>query len=63
MSSLSAPTGNSQWDITQLRAHLQDAVDLEFWTIQEYASGPPFPNGDDRWGMWWGKITPPRTKG
>ena len=37
--------------------------DLEFWTIQEYASSPDFPSGDDRWGTWWGKVTPPRTKG
>lgn len=38
MSSLLAPSGNSQWDIAQLRAHLQDAVDLEFWTIPFYMS-------------------------
>jgi hypothetical protein len=37
--------------------------DLEFWTIQEYASSPDFPNGDDRWGTWWGKVSPPRDKG
>ncbi|MBI4479820.1 MAG: hypothetical protein HY651_07325 [Acidobacteria bacterium] len=29
--------------------------DLDFWTIQEYASTP----GDtDRWGTWWGKLNP-----
>jgi hypothetical protein len=45
------------------------ANDLDFWTVQEYASSPDFPNGDDRWGTWWGKInssaTPvsPRRKG
>ena len=32
--------------------------DLDFWTIQEYASSPDFPNGDDRWGTWWGKVSP-----
>lgn len=31
--------------------------DLDMWTIQEYASSPNFPNGDNRWGTWWGKIT------
>jgi hypothetical protein len=30
--------------------------DLDVWTIQEYASSPNFPNGDNRWGTWWGKI-------
>jgi hypothetical protein len=33
--------------------------DTDFWTIQEYASSPPFGNGDDRWGTWWGKVVPP----
>ncbi len=32
--------------------------DLDFWTIQEYASSPVFPNGNDRWGTWWGKVEP-----
>ncbi|MBI3935042.1 MAG: hypothetical protein HY316_10155 [Acidobacteria bacterium] len=36
--------------------------DLDFWTIQEYASSPDFPNGDDRWGTWWGKVSPPLAK-
>jgi hypothetical protein len=36
--------------------------DLDFWTIQEYASSPNFPNGDNRWGTWWGDITPPPLK-
>ncbi|MBI4479818.1 MAG: hypothetical protein HY651_07315 [Acidobacteria bacterium] len=35
--------------------------DLDFWTIQEYASSPDFPNGDDRWGTWWGKVSPTTT--
>lgn len=31
--------------------------DLDFWTIQEYASSPVFPISlNDRWGTWWGKI-------
>jgi hypothetical protein len=29
--------------------------DLDFWTIQEYAASP---NGDDRWGTWWGRVSP-----
>ena len=32
--------------------------DLDMWTIQEYASSPDFPSGHDRWGTWWGKISP-----
>jgi hypothetical protein len=39
------------------------ANDLDFWTIQEYAASPKFPNNDDRWGTWWGKVLPPRKKG
>lgn len=31
--------------------------DLDIWTIQEYASSPNFPDGNNRWGTWWGKIT------
>src|SRR6266581_6098091 len=27
------------------------------WTIQEYAASPV--NGTDRWGTWWGRISPP----
>jgi len=40
--------------------------DLDFWTIQEYASGPHFSPPDyGRWGTWWGKISinPPRRRG
>jgi len=36
--------------------------DLDMWTIQEYASSPNFPNGDNRWGTWWGKITPQKKR-
>lgn len=36
--------------------------DLDFWTIQEYASSPNFANGDNRWGTWWGNVTPPPLK-
>jgi hypothetical protein len=36
--------------------------DLDMWTIQEYASSPNFPNGDNRWSTWWGKITPSKKK-
>ena len=31
--------------------------DTDFWTIQEYASGPVA--GASRWGTWWGQIAPP----
>ncbi|HYV31408.1 MAG TPA: hypothetical protein VEO53_09920, partial [Candidatus Binatia bacterium] len=31
--------------------------DTEFWTIQEYASAPVA--GTDRWGTWWGRVSPP----
>ena len=31
--------------------------DLDLWTIQEYASTPV--EGQDRYGTWWGRITPP----
>lgn len=43
--------------------------DLDFWTIQEYASSPdfpspPFPPSDnDRWGTWWGKVLASATGG
>ena len=31
--------------------------DTTFWTIQEYAASDVGPNpGDDRWGLWWGRI-------
>ncbi len=30
--------------------------DTDFWTIQEYASSPNFPDGDNRWGTWWAKV-------
>jgi len=36
--------------------------DLDMWTIQEYASSPNFPNGDNRWSTWWGKITPQKKR-
>jgi hypothetical protein len=36
--------------------------DIDMWTIQEYASSPNFPNGDNRWGTWWGKITPQKKR-
>lgn len=37
--------------------------DLDFWTIQEYASSPKFANGDDRWGTWWGRVSPLKKRG
>jgi hypothetical protein len=37
--------------------------DLDFWTIQEYAASPKFANGDDRWGTWWGRVSPLKKKG
>lgn len=30
--------------------------DLDFWTIQEYATFPFF--GRDNWGTWWGRVSP-----
>jgi hypothetical protein len=36
--------------------------DLDMWTIQEYASSPNFPNGDNRWSTWWGRITPQKKR-
>jgi len=33
------------------------ANDTDLWTIQEYAASPV--NGTDRWGTWWGRISPP----
>jgi hypothetical protein len=36
--------------------------DVDMWTIQEYASSPNFSNGDNRWGTWWGKITPQKKR-
>lgn len=36
---------------------LVDPVDdLSFWTVQEYAAATPF--AGNRWGTWWGWITP-----
>ena len=32
------------------------ANDIDFWTIQEYAAPPS--GGADRWGTWWGLISP-----
>jgi hypothetical protein len=34
--------------------------DLDFWTIQEYAATPS--GGLDRWGTWWGRVSPPRKR-
>lgn len=31
--------------------------DTELWTVQEYASLPV--NSESRWGLWWGRVTPP----
>jgi uncharacterized repeat protein (TIGR01451 family) len=31
--------------------------DTELWTLQEYASSPV--TNDDRWGTWWGRVSPP----
>jgi len=31
--------------------------DTDLWTIQEYAAAPV--GGIDRWGTWWGRISPP----
>ncbi len=31
--------------------------DIELWTLQEYASSPV--TNDDRWGTWWGRVSPP----
>lgn len=31
--------------------------DTDLWTIQEYASAPV--NGVERWGTWWGRVSPP----
>jgi hypothetical protein len=30
--------------------------DTDFWTVQEYAAAPA--GGSDRWGTWWGRVTP-----
>ncbi|MFM1769085.1 MAG: hypothetical protein RJA22_1614 [Verrucomicrobiota bacterium] len=31
--------------------------DTDLWTLQEYASSPV--NAIDRWGTWWGRVSPP----
>lgn len=31
------------------------ANDIDFWSLQEYASRP---QGSDRWGTWWAKLSP-----
>lgn len=35
--------------------------DLDFWTLQEYATTPTTIGGTsyDRWGTWWAKVEPP----
>src|ERR1041384_2571029 len=32
------------------------AHDADFWTVEEYAAAPV--GGIDRWGTWWGRISP-----
>jgi hypothetical protein len=50
--------GHNHWG--DYSATVVDPVnDMDFWTIQEYASSPNFSNGHNRWGTWWGKINPP----
>jgi uncharacterized repeat protein (TIGR01451 family) len=38
-------------------AVVDPANDTELWTIQEYAAAPA--GGIDRWGTWWGRVSPP----
>lgn len=35
--------------------------DTDLWTIQEYASAPV--NSIERWGTWWGRVSPPTSLG
>lgn len=35
--------------------------DTDLWTIQEYASTPV--NSIERWGTWWGRVSPPTSLG
>lgn len=35
--------------------------DTDLWTIQEYASSPV--NSIERWGTWWGRVSPPTSLG
>lgn len=49
--------GQNRWG-DYSAAQVDPVNDLDFWTLQEYASSPDFPfvDNNDRWGTWWGKV-------
>ncbi len=51
------PFSHNRWG--DFSATVVDPVnDIDLWTIQEYAASPL--GGQDRWGTWWGRISPVR---
>jgi len=51
------PFNHNRWG--DFSATVVDPVnDTDLWTIQEYAASPI--GGQDRWGTWWGRISPIR---
>jgi len=37
-------------------AVVDPANEIDMWTVQEYAAAPE--GGEDRWGTWWGRVSP-----
>jgi hypothetical protein len=50
----SGSTRNKWGDLSS--SLVDPANDADFWTVEEYAAAPV--GGIDRWGTWWGRISP-----
>ncbi len=62
LSNIFGISGPNRWG--DYSATVVDPVnDFDMWTLQEYASTPDLSNPffPDRWGTWWGRVTPVET--